>query len=135
MEHGTVGGGTASDAKTLHHALKSFSLRDANDIDQLAFRKGGRVNDITYIEGRGINEADLGEDARSVFEAGLFGMADFAGGCILFLFEGKAKLDGIVAVNSDSLDLDHRAGSGFDYGDGNEHVLRVVYLRHAEFLT
>jgi hypothetical protein len=47
----------------------------------------------------------------------------------------EAELDGVVAVFGDGLDLDHRAGSGFDHGDRDQDVLRVIDLGHPDFLA
>jgi hypothetical protein len=62
-------------------------------------------------------------------------MAHLAGGGVLGFLGGETNLDGVVAIVFESLDLDHCAGSGFDHGDRHEHVLCIVDLGHAEFLT
>jgi hypothetical protein len=135
MEHGAVGGGAAGDAEAAHDTLEAFALRDADDIDELAFGESGDVYDVADLERRGRVEADFREDARGVFEAGLLRVAEFGGAGVLLLLRREADLDGVIAIGFGGLHLHDRAGAGFDHGDGHEHILCVVNLRHPDFLT
>jgi hypothetical protein len=64
-----------------------------------------------------LGEADLVEHAGRRFEAGLLGVIGFGLGGVLRLLGTEAELHGIVAVRLNGLDLDDRAGAGFDHGD------------------
>jgi len=119
MEHRTVGGGTAGYAEAFNHALETFALGNANNVNQLAFGEGRDINDVSDFERGGIREADFAEDARSVGETGFCGVLFFASGCVLLLLRGEADLNGIVAVGGRGLDLNDGARAGFNHGDGN----------------
>jgi hypothetical protein len=87
------------------------------------------------LSGRSGREPDFAQNAGRGFETGLLGVIQFGLAAVLGLLRGEADLDSVVAVGFSGLDLDDRAGAGFDHGDGHEHVLRIVDLRHSEFFT
>ena len=107
MEHRAVRGRTARHAETLYDALEALALRDADDVDQLALGKRGRIDDIADLERGSVLEANFGENARGILETGLLRVANFATGGVLGLLLREAELHGIVAVDFNSLDLNH----------------------------
>ncbi len=92
-------------------------------------------DDVADLEGGDVGEADLGEDAGGVVEAGLLGVVELGLARVLGLLGREADLDGVVAVGLDGLHLHDGAGAGFDHGDRDQDVLGVVDLGHADFFA
>jgi len=100
--------GTAGDAETFHHSLKTFALRDADNIDQLAFGESRYVDNVADFERWGVDQANFAEHARRIRQAGLGRVLFFRGGGVLRLLRGEADLNGVVAVGGRGLDLKRR---------------------------
>ena len=87
------------------------------------------------FSGGRLGQAHFAQHARSLGEAGFLGVVEFGLAGVLDLLPGEAELHGVVAVAFSGLDLHHGAGAGFDHGDGDQDVLRVVDLRHPDLLA
>jgi hypothetical protein len=134
MEHRTVGGGTACNPETTYYALEALALGDADDVHKLAFLENF---DGDYIAGLGCGsgrEAHFGQTADGC-NTGLLKMTELRLAETALFLGAETELDGIIAIASHGLDLDYRAGTGFDYGDGDEGVVAIIHLRHPYFLT
>ena len=76
-----------------------------------------------------LHEGDAGRHARLLVVAGerLVELAR--------ILRPEGHLEGAVAVGLGRLDLHHTAGSHFDHGHGNDAVLVVPHLSHADLLA
>ena len=134
MEVSTMATRTTGEAVALHNAGEALTLGSTGDVDLLHVgesRHGllvarlvlGSVLDANLTQIAGRLDALLGEMAAH-------GLVD-----LLRLDGAKAQLHSLVAVGGLRLDLAHRVRLGLDHGHGDELVLLVEDLGHADFLT
>ena len=128
---GTVGGADAVEAVTLHDTGVALALAGAGDVDVLAGGEQLGAELLADLVGRGVTRADLGDVAAR----GHAGLAEVTGGRLGDLGAvdlAEADLDGVVAVLLGGADLGHHVGAGRDHGHGDDAVVLVPGLGHAE---
>lgn len=130
----TVGGRDALEAVTLHDAGEALALGGAGDVDGRAGLEG-RDGDL-LADGvlGGIAGAELDEVAArrhtGLLEVAGHGLVDLAR-----VDRAEGDLDGVVAIRLGVADLRDDAGARLDDGHGDEAVVRVPDLGHAELLA
>ena len=115
--------------------MEALALRHTAHVNHLAFGEHGHGNNVANLVSRNVTQAHFAEHTRGEIETGLLGVTEFTGGRVLGLLVREAKLDGVIAVGRHRLDLDHSAGSSLNHGDGDQDVLRVIDLRHADLFA
>src|SRR5690606_15011399 len=128
---GTVGGTDAVEAVTLHDAGEALALAGASDVDLFAGGEGVDTELLADRVGRGVSGADLDQVATR----GHTGLGEVTGHRLVDLAcldLAEADLDGVVAIGLGLADLSHDVGRGSDHGDGNNLVVLVPHLGHAE---
>src|SRR5438477_8279954 len=117
----------------LDYALKAAALGDADGVDEVAFGKKGRPDDVAGLHVAGkVPEFLNALDGRcgKLFQMAEQGLRD----PMLFLVV-KAELDRFVAVTIDRFALDNAVRSCQNDGDRDEDPLSVVDARRAHFLS
>src|SRR3954468_900003 len=131
----TVRSGDTLEVVALHDTGEALTLRRAHDVDQLADLEGAVDGEL--LAGRelgGVGRADLGE----VTSRGDARLVEVTGGRLVDLARvdlAVGDLDGVVAVRLGGADLGHDVRRDLDDGHGDELVVLIPDLGHAELLA
>jgi hypothetical protein len=135
VKHGTVGGLTAGKTVAAHNTLETTSLTGSLYIDDIAdieqfteahFLANFVLGWILYPELTNMIEP---------FRVRLFQMTGFRLVDSASLLASETNLDGLVTVDSFSLDLQNLARPRFDNCNRSSLTQFAVYTGHPDFLT
>src|SRR5690606_27833296 len=130
----TVGGAHAGEAVTLHDAGEALALGGAGDVDPLAALEGLDSDLLAELVVARVGGAQLDEVAAGgdpgLLEVPAQGLGDLAG-----VDGSEADLHGVVPVGLLVADLGDDARAGLDDRHGDQAVVGVPDLGHAELLA
>ena len=116
---------------TLHGAGEALALAGAGDVNLLASSEGVDGELLAHRVRRRVTGADLDQVATG----GGARLGEVAGARLVHLAAvdlAEAELDGVVAVGLGQADLGDHVGGRRDHGDGDDAVVLVPELGHAE---
>ena len=127
----TVGSTQTTETVTLHDASGALALAGAGDVDEIGL--GEHVSSDLLAQGvfGGVGGAQL-DEVTSRGHTSLLEVASLRLGDVLRLDGPVAKLDGGVAISLGRAHLSDDTRSGLDDGHGNEPIVLVPQLGHAE---
>src|SRR5215471_4546995 len=131
---GAVAGAEAGEPVALHHAGEALALAHGGHVDQLALRQEVGADLLADLVAAHVVEAEL-DEADTGVDVG-FGVLPGDGlGELRGLLRPEGDLQRAVSVALVRLDLDHAARAHAQDGDGDDPVVVVPHLRHADLLA
>ena len=128
---GTVRGADTVETVALHDTGEALALAGAGHVDLLTGSEQLGAELLTDGVGRGVSGADLDQVATrghtSLGEVSGVGLVDLA--CLDL---AEPDLDGVLAIGLGLADLGHDVGRSRDHGHGDDLVVLVPELGHAE---
>ena len=131
LEVGTVRHRTAALTPALDATLETLTLGGTDDVDLLDIGEIGDGDDLADLVLLAVLDADLTKETNGL-DAGLGEVTSHGLVHVLGLDIAETDLDGVIAVGCLSFNLRDSAGASLDDRDGDDVVVLVPNLGHAD---